>query len=190
MAEAGGGTPLGAEAAAERLVAKGATALVSFGLAGGLDPALIPGAVVVPAEVVEGGYGYRTNYALCRQFGGQAPVRVLAATAILATPEQKRAARHATYAAIVDLESGAVARVATRHGLPFAAVRAVCDPAGFALPPLALEALDEGGRIGPWRVLRALMRRPGQIPALIALSGHAAEARAALARLTSNARGP
>jgi len=45
-------------------VAQGATALVSFGLAGGLDPALIPGAVVVPAEVMEDGQRYRTNYAL------------------------------------------------------------------------------------------------------------------------------
>ncbi len=188
MAEAGGGTPQGAEAAAERLVAGGATALVSFGLAGGLDPALLPGAVIVPAEVMEGGQRYRTNYALCARFGGQAPVRALAAQAILATPEQKVQAYHATYSVIVDLESGAVARVAARHGLPFAAVRAVCDPAGFALPPLALEALDQGGRIGPWRVLRSVLRRPGQIPALIALSGHAAEARASLARLTSNAR--
>jgi len=115
-------------------------------------------------------------------------VRALAAGGILATPAEKAAAREATFAAIVDLESGAVARVAARHGLPFAAVRAVCDPAGFALPPLALDALDHGGRISPWRVLRSVLRRPGQIPALVALSGHAAEARSALARLTSKSR--
>lgn len=190
MAEAGGGTPAGAEAAAERLVARGATALVSFGLAGGLDPALLPGAVIVPAEVMEGGQHYRTDYALCARFGGQAPLRALAAPSILATLQEKRAARDATLAVIVDLESGAVARVAARHGLPFTAVRAVCDPAGFALPPLALEALDAGGRISPWRVLRSVLRRPGQIPALLALSGHAAEARAALRRLTSKSRAP
>ena len=190
MAEAGGGTPAGAEAAAERLVARGATALVSFGLAGGLDPALLPGAVIVPAEVMEGGQRYRTDYALCARFGGQAPLRALAAPSILATQQEQRAAHDATLAVIVDLESGAVARVAARHGLPFTAVRAVCDPAGFALPPLALEALDAGGRIGPWRVLRSVLRRPGQIPALLALSGHAAEARAALRRLTSKSRAP
>jgi len=91
---------------------------------------------------MEAGRRYRTDYALCARFGGQAPVRALAAQAILATPEQKVQAYRATYSVIVDLESGAVARVAARHGLPFAAVRAVCDPAGFALPPLALEALD------------------------------------------------
>lgn len=189
MAEAGGGTPAGAEAAAERLVAQGATALVSFGLAGGLDPGLIAGAIVIPAEVMEHGQRYRTTYALCAQFGGQMPVRALATDSILATPESKVQAHYDTYSVIVDMESGAVARVAARHGLPFAAVRAVCDPAGFALPPLALEALDSGGRIGAWRVLRSVLRRPGQIPALITLSGHAGEARAALARLTSKSRG-
>jgi adenosylhomocysteine nucleosidase len=184
MAEAGGGTPAGAEAAAERLVAQGATALVSFGLAG-----LIAGAIVIPAEVMEHGQRYRTTYALCARFGGQMPVRALATDSILATPESKVRAHYDTYAVIVDMESGAVARVAARYGLPFAAVRAVCDPAGFALPPLALEALDAGGRIGPWRVMRSVLRRPGQIPALITLSGHASEARAALARLTSKSRG-
>jgi len=190
MTEAGGGTPEGAEAAAERLVARGATALVSFGLAGGLDPALRPGAVIVPAEVMENGRRYRTDDALCARFGGQAPVRALAAPSVLATPQAKRAARDATHAVVVDLESGAVGRVAARHGLPFSAVRAVCDPAGFALPPLALEALDEDGRIGAWRVLRSVLRRPGQIPALLALALHAAAARAALRRLTSESRGP
>jgi hypothetical protein len=38
----GGGTAAGAEMAARRAVAEGATALVSFGLAGGLDPSLRP----------------------------------------------------------------------------------------------------------------------------------------------------
>ncbi|MGD0108383.1 MAG: hypothetical protein ABSC06_30745, partial [Rhodopila sp.] len=45
---AGGGRPEGADAAANRLVKQGANALVSFGFAGGLDPALRAGAVVIP----------------------------------------------------------------------------------------------------------------------------------------------
>jgi adenosylhomocysteine nucleosidase len=50
-ARAGGGLPAGATAAAERLVAEGATALVSFGLCGGLDPSLRAGRLVVPRFV-------------------------------------------------------------------------------------------------------------------------------------------
>ncbi|HEY0425948.1 MAG TPA: hypothetical protein VGC82_21710, partial [Rhodopila sp.] len=46
-----GGTPAGAGVAASELIEQGATALVSFGLAGGLDPALRPGTVVVASIV-------------------------------------------------------------------------------------------------------------------------------------------
>ncbi|SRR5579883_67569 len=48
----GGGTRDGARAAAHRLADAGATALVSFGIAGGLDPALRPGALVMPRCVL------------------------------------------------------------------------------------------------------------------------------------------
>ena len=46
----GGATAAGAQAAARRLIDEDIDALVSFGLAGGLDPALRPGALIVPSE--------------------------------------------------------------------------------------------------------------------------------------------
>ena len=176
----GGGLPAGAEAAAEFLVTRGVSALVSFGLAGGLDPALLAGTLVVADAVIEAGHRYPTDPALSARLGTPTTQSVLAGTAILADPAAKRAARAATAAAIIDLESGAVARVAARHNLPFAVLRAVCDPAGRALPPLALAALDSGGRIGPGRVIAALLRHPWQIPALLGLARDAMRARAAL----------
>lgn len=176
----GGGLPAGAAAAAELLVAQGVTGLLSFGLAGGLDPALHAGAVVIPSFVIEDGYRFAVDPALAARFGAMMPVSVLAVTTVLASVTAKRAARAATGAATVDLESGAVARVAAQHGLKFAVLRAVCDPAGRALPPLALAALDAGGRIGAGRVLASLLRHPGQLPALIDLARDAARARAAL----------
>lgn len=180
LVEIGGGLPAGAEAAAERLVARGAAGLVSFGLAGGLDPALRAGDLVVPAMVVEDGHSYAADLELAARFGGVMQMRALAGRTVLADIAAKRAARDATGAAIVDLESGAVARVAARHGLPFAVVRAVCDPAGRALPPLALAALDAGGRIGVGRVVASLLRHPWQIPALVGLARDAMRARGVL----------
>lgn len=41
-----------AEIAARRLVARGATALASRGVAGGLDPGLRPGTVILPDTVI------------------------------------------------------------------------------------------------------------------------------------------
>jgi adenosylhomocysteine nucleosidase len=79
--------------------------------------------------------------------------------------------------------------VAARHGLPFAVVRVICDPAGRALPPLALAALDGQGRIGAGRVLGSLLRHPGQVPALLELARDAWRARATLRRLTYESAG-
>jgi adenosylhomocysteine nucleosidase len=78
------------------------------------------------------------------------------------------------------MESGAVARVAARHGLPFAVLRAICDPAERDLPPASLTALDDRGRIQPMALLRSLARNPAQIGALIRVGRDAALARRAL----------
>jgi adenosylhomocysteine nucleosidase len=177
--EAGGGLPEGAEAAAERLVARGARALLSFGLAGGLDPSLAAGAVLLPARVLESGFFHHTDPSLVARWGVPAGT-LLSEHAVIADAAAKAALFAATGALAVDLESGAVARVAARHGLPFAVLRAVCDPADRSLPPAALAALGSDGAVGVLRVLRALGARPGQLPALMALARDAATARRAL----------
>lgn len=178
----GGGTAAGAEVAARRAVAEGATALVSFGLAGGLEPGLRPGTLVVPAAVLCDGASFAADPALMELLGGATPHRVLAIETVAADADSKRRLWQATGAAAVDLESGAVARVATAHGLPFAVLRAICDPAERDLPPAALVALDARGAIGLTRVAGSLIAWPGQVPALLRLAADAAAARRSLAR--------
>lgn len=180
--EIGGGTAPGATAAAERAVASGATALLSFGLAGGLDPALRPGALVVPEAVWVDGAWLAADPGLLRRLGGTTPHRLLGAETVAADAATKRHLWLQTGAAALDLESAAVARTALARGLPFAVLRAVCDPAERDLPPAALAALDAGGAIGLLRVLGSVLARPGQVPALLTLASDAAAARRALAR--------
>jgi len=176
----GGGRAEGAEAAAEQLVARGATALLSFGLAGGLDPNLHPGAVIVPVAVLDGGQRYFTDQDLCRALGGSTVHLLLAGDKVVAEAAQKRLLSARTGASAVDLESGAVARVAARHRLPFAVLRAVCDPAQRSLPPAALAGLNSGGAIRVLAVLGSILMRPWQIPALLRLAIDAVRARHAL----------
>ena len=156
------------------------SALISFGLAGGLDPALPPGTLLVPATVLAGDGQWDTDPALAARLGGPTPGSLFGNGTILATAAVKAALHARTGAVAVDLESAAVARAAARHGLPFAVLRAVCDPAGRDLPRAALAALDSEGRIGALRVAAAILARPGDIPALIALGRDAARARRAL----------
>jgi adenosylhomocysteine nucleosidase len=95
----------------------------------------------------------------------------------------KRTLWVATRAHAIDLESGAVALVARTYGLPFAVVRAICDPAERTLPPAALVALRSDGGIGLMPIIRSLIKRPDQIPGLLALARDAAKARQTLVRM-------
>ena len=179
---AGGGLPAGATDAAERLVVAGAAALVSFGLCGGLRPGLAAGAILVPRRVCTSHDCHETDRDLSAALGGWSGDVLWAADAVVASAADKRVLHAASGADAVDLESGAVAAVAHRHGLPFAVLRAVCDPAESTLPPAALLALDQAGAIGLWRVAVSLLAAPTQLPALLRLARDAGRARTALIR--------
>ena len=176
----GGGTATGAEAAANALVEQGCIGLISFGLAGGLDPALRPGALVVPSAVLAGDNRYTADADLSHILGGATPHLMLGADVIVASAEEKRRIWLRTGAAAVDLESGAVARAAAARAIPFAALRAVCDAADSSLPPAALITLDARGGVRVWRVLASVLARPLQVPALLALAADAAAAKRSL----------
>jgi len=176
----GGGLPAGARTAAERLAEEGATALISFGLAGGLDPALMPGALLVPASVLFGGRRYHADPRTMNALSGIRVMSLLAGEAIVATAAEKGRLWQETGAAAVDLESGAVAEVAEERGIPFAMLRAVCDSGRRDLPRAAVDALDTRGRIAPMKMAGILARHPQEIIALIALGRDAARARKAL----------
>ena len=178
----GGGDAAGARRAAERLAARGVAGLVSFGLAGGLDPALPAGALLVPGAVRLDGRTIAVDAALAQALGGSDTHTLLCGTTAVATEADKARLWRETGCAAVDLETGAVAAVAAAHLLPFAVLRAMCDPAGRGLPPAALIALDGRGAIGIGRVLASVLAHPGQVPALLGLARDAAAARRALAR--------
>lgn len=177
--EVGGGDAEGAKHAACRLIAAGARSLVSFGLAGGLDPALAPGDLVVPDVILSMDGHWPTDPRLAAALG-RIGGAIFSAGAILPTATVKKATYEKTGAAAVDLESAAVAEAASRHAAPFAALRAVCDPASRSLPQAALVALDGKGRIGPWRVTRAALANPRELATLSALAIDALRARRAL----------
>ncbi len=179
----GGGTPAGAEAAARRLVADGALGLVSFGLAGGLHPRLRRGRILVPREILlEHGGHFATDPELSELLGGVTPHAILGGEHVLGQPQAKKLAWKITGAVAVDLESGAVARVAAEYGLPCAALRAICDPAERRLPPAALAGLSQTGKVTLGPLLRSLAANPLQILGLLRLAADAFVARRALIR--------
>lgn len=171
-----------AAAAARRLVLAGATALTSFGMAGGLDPTLICGTVLLPEEVVVGdGIGsgdtvLPTSREWRQRLRAALPDSCIVCTGRLLMSErpigQPRAKadawRHAG-AAAVDMESAAIAQVAEQAGLPFIALRVIVDTAADELP-MAVLAASVGGRLRVGRLIGGLLRAPGEVGALIRLA--------------------
>ncbi len=176
----GGGTTEGAARAARQLIDAGATGIVSFGLAGGLDPRLPAGTLVVAEAVASEGRVWSTDSTLSQRLGGITGHLCLGLDRVVASTEEKQHLNRATGASLVDMESGAVAAVASASGVPFAVLRAICDPAGRTLPPAALVALDSAGRVAVSRLAMSVFLSPGQLGGLLALARDASMARRAL----------
>lgn len=183
-----------AERLADTLISRGATALLSFGIAGGLDPAVRPGTVVLAREVVlpDGGR-LAADAAWADRVASSAhemtPHRAAIAGSdrILTSTEAKSELRRRTGAVAVDMETHGVARAAARRSLPFLVIRAVADPADRALPRSALASLDAGGAVRPLATVAALARDPRQIAALFGVAADTLTALAGLWRFAGQA---
>jgi len=190
-----GARAAGAEAAARQLIAEGCTALASIGTAGGLDPALPPGAVVVSDGVCrpDGGEialpnGPWTDRLAAGLAAGGIAVRrgcLLGAAAPLLSPADKSRSFAETGALAVDLESHVVARVAGDAGLPWIALRTVADPAMFALPAAAMRSIRPDGGVDLAALILGLTLHPAQIGGFFALARFGRQALAALRRVAA-----
>jgi hopanoid-associated phosphorylase len=174
-----GGDPQATRDAAERLVAEGARLLLSFGIAGGLDPALAAGAVILADRVVGARRAVAPPLAI-DSIPGLRAAAILAADEAVASVSRKAELFRVTGAVAVDLESGIVAEVATAAGLPYLALRAIADPAGRELPAAARLPLRRDGRPDLAAVLLSVARDPRQIPGLIRVARDTSAALAGL----------
>jgi adenosylhomocysteine nucleosidase len=166
-----------AAAGARVLIDAGATALASFGLAGGLDASLRPGAICLPREIVgldgtslvtSEHWRARVESALLARYP-VASGKLLSTDRAIASIEEKAALHRATAAIAVDMESLGIAQVASAQGLPFIAIRVIVDSAADNLPRVVAAAADESGQLNIWRLLGALARAPADLAPLMRL---------------------
>jgi adenosylhomocysteine nucleosidase len=189
-----GADPATARREAERLAASGVVALISFGVAGGLDPRLRAGDLVLADRVIlPGGRAIATHaawrslaHARLAEPGTRAFVGAIAGSdQLLVTPAEKRLLSERSGGIAGDMESGAVAEVAADAGVPFLVMRAVSDGAMRFLPQVARVPLRPDGGLSVGRIAHALCTRPGEWPAVARL---AVETRAAMAALRAAVR--
>ena len=188
-----GGSPGRAYAGAEYLIRKGADALVSFGIAGALEPTLTPGHIILAKSVIDGtGEQFQTDEAWYHALTETLAPNVDFTCGTIATMEkaaatasEKAALFARTGALAVDMESSGVAAVATRHNIPFIAIRSIADPASRKLPIAVLKGLAPDGTTRPLAVLLELMLRPWELPGLMRLGRDSYTALAGLRRVAA-----
>ncbi|MDH3671829.1 MAG: phosphorylase [Gammaproteobacteria bacterium] len=179
-----------ARQAARSLLDAGATALLSWGTAGGLDPALRPGDVVLPVTVVpSAGVGLAVDAAwhmrLCRCLAGYNinTGLLIQSPRVMAEPADKAELFQNTGAVAVDMESAAIAQVCNDSNKPFMVVRAIADPAGRSIPAAVVKAMDVNGRVSLSALGLAAIGRPQLLTALLQLHKDSRAAYATLSRI-------
>ena len=168
-------------------------ALIVVGVAGGLEPGLQAGAVVV-AHAVHNGTGLvgepdREWLSLALQREGTVEGTVLSSSGIAIDPESKSRLRlelESEGPAVVDLESATYAREAVARSIPYLVLRAVSDTADETLPLDFNRFRGPDGRIDRHRVLRHALLHPGLLPRLLALRNRVHECAQQLADITES----
>lgn len=168
-----------------RLAAGDVRGVVSFGIAGGLDPRLATASLVIGRMVQSGDERFQVDSAWSDRLAAALPwatAGVIAGVDAPVVTVTEKARLHEQGACAVDMESHIAARLAAQHALPFAVLRVISDPAQRTLPPAALVGMRADGSTDAGAVIAALLKAPAQLPALIQTAHDAGAAFSALKR--------
>jgi hopanoid-associated phosphorylase len=159
---------------------EGATAIISIGLGGALDPALSVGDIVIGSEVLRPRGHWVTDPAwtlrLVLALPGAKRGAIYGSDDMVLHALDKAKLRARGGAMLADMESHVAARIAAAKKLPFVAVRVVSDTAGLSLPDAVRAGIRPDGGMNLPDVLAALARHPGQLPALMRVGRDADQA--------------
>jgi len=162
--------------------------VISAGLAGGLDPRLKLGDVVMADRIVDL-EGNRLDIDLAVDRSSLEAARgvyvgpLVTVERIVRTAAEKRQLAARSEALAVDMESMGVAEVCRLERVPCLAIRAISDPADHDLPrdiEYLLKRRTAAGRLGA--AARAVMRRPASIKDMWRLKEDALNASERLAK--------
>ncbi len=145
--------------------------VILAGLAGGLDPRLHPGDVVVEAPGgIELNKIPQTKIFQIEIPGNKVYAgKIHGSDRIIGTPTEKTDLFHQTAALAVDMESHIVRRQCELLGIPFWCIRGISDSAEQHLPVDFAKWIDDTGQIKPSALIKGIASKPSNIPELIRL---------------------
>ncbi len=182
--------------AARWLSGEGVAALGCVGVSGGLDPRLKTGDVVFADAVLrkragevspvwEKGGGQFDETFKCAAAQGLSiqwgPVITVQKPVLNA--QSKKALFEETKALAVDMETASAASVANQSGLPFFAIRTICDPANVSVSEALFQWVDEKGNPRISHLLKGILQKPSLITQLLNMKRNFHTALAGAARI-------
>ena len=150
--------------------------VLTCGFAGGLNSALVRGAVLFAAEP-------ESTLAAALQAAGAQAGRFHWSDRVASTSKEKRELRDSTGADAVEMESEVIRAICREKKIPSATVRVVLDAVGEDLPLDFNELMTKDAKLDGFKLGLALARAPGKIPALLRLQRESREAAEALAKV-------
>jgi len=165
-----GARPQRARWLARELVKRGAKRLLSFGIAGGLEPGLPVSSMIIGSQVtsLDGSIACDNTWTteLMQKFPEAHCGSVWGSEMIVASAREKRALYEKSRCLVVDMESQCAAQIAAEANIPLAVIRVVCDSVDMDVPPVVMASIAEDGRINVGKALWHLLRHPLQVPDL------------------------
>lgn len=170
-----GARPRVAETAVEELLRLEVDGLLSFGSAGGLDPACEPGDMVIANKVIDQSnrswtcdetWVAQLEHALSIGSG------YVYGSDTMVSVARKQQLHTQTSACAVDMESHVVARKAAEQGIPFAVLRAIVDPHDFEIPGWVSDSVRPNGTVSLLPIISGMCMFPWHIGRLASLGAH------------------
>lgn len=186
-----GGNSARAADTARALVSEGCWGLMSFGIAGGLQPSLKPGVLMVATTVIgpdksrlqADPAGRRRLLSVLDSCLEVAGTDICGSDRPVLSSKEKRRLHEQTGAVAVDMESHSVAKVAAECKVPFLIVRAIADPADRDIPGWVAGLVGADGRPVLRAIVAGIASHPTHVPALISLGIDSRKAFATLRRV-------
>jgi len=149
--------------------------VLSAGFSGALRPEWRVGDLVLATEAADTeGNNWKATWPGELPAGDWQPPlhrgRLLTTPLLIGDPEPKRELGQRHDAVAVDMETAAIARLCTEREVPFGCLRAISDELATPLSTQLVEVLN-AGRVTPWRVIAALVRRPRLLAEFWRLAG-------------------
>jgi adenosylhomocysteine nucleosidase len=176
---------------ANELAKNGCDILVSFGVAGALDPMLTSGDIILPRSVTnETGITFEVDLDLNQivtshlsEYFKISSGILYGSNTVISDADEKQKLNHSLGTTAVDMESFGVAKAAQENDCPFLIVRAIADMAQQSLPAASLHAIDQNGNIKIGQVMIDLAKKPSDLWGLIKLGSNSRKAFASLSRV-------